>query len=257
MERGGSLSQDSFCASQREEQGRWPWEGAQTPNTHHPQTPLQEVARYLRGPQHLQNSVLFSQQGSSASLRAGAPQHGAHPGNSDLEPKKKTVAFENNTLGRQEAPLRASPYPSITQHRSLPPPTPTLVGYSLNINALVTVTSYKKGGGTKRSYFFLFSPRGSFRGAACFTLKPAPQKIQDGLLTAVVKCSRVAFWSSPRNHVHSCSPSPKVDRKPALKGAEITRIIVLRCRAGRSDPESKHRGHVVAGLPRRVCAELQ
>lgn len=67
-------------------------------------------------PTFAKNSVLFSQQGISVSLRAGAPQHGAHPAISDFEPKEGWVfpTLHSTLYKGQEGSLSASPHPSIT-----------------------------------------------------------------------------------------------------------------------------------------------
>lgn len=98
---------------------------------------------------------------------------GAHSRDSDLEPEEGWVSFKN-TFRRQKGSLRASPFPSNSQHRSLPPPTTRGVQFSLqhsNSNPL------KKRGQTENGCFYS-APRGSSRGTACFTLKPPPQKMR-------------------------------------------------------------------------------
>lgn len=95
-------------------------------------TPLWEVAGVS-----LEDSCICKTVCSSPSkvIRLVSVQlQGAHSGDSDLEPEEGWASFKN-TFRRQ---LRASPFPSNTQHRSLPPPTTR--GVQLSPSTLLTAT---------------------------------------------------------------------------------------------------------------------
>lgn len=166
-----SLSQGSVLASREEGQGRWPREGSTDSPAPAIRHPLWEVAGVS-----LEDSCLCKTVCSSPSkvIRlVSVLLQGAHSRDSDLEPEEGWVSFKN-TFRRQEGSLRASPFPSNSQHRSLPPPTTRGVQFSLqhsNSNPL------KKRGQTENGCFYS-APRGSSRGTACFTLKPPPQKMR-------------------------------------------------------------------------------
>lgn len=73
----------------------------------------------------------------------------------------------------------------------------------------------KKGGQAENGYFYS-APRGSSRGTACFTWKPAPQKMRWSFnCRKMFKCG--IFGELPEIMSTLVSPSPKVDQEPALK----------------------------------------
>lgn len=88
---------------------------AQTVSTRHP---LWEVAGASLEDSRICKTVCSSP--SKVIRLVSVPLHGAHSGDSDREPEEGWVSFKN-TLRRQEGSLRASTFPSNTQHRSLPP----------------------------------------------------------------------------------------------------------------------------------------